>query len=367
MFVLINNRDMNIHDIDKWIKDNRKANGGIISPEFAMEVLSKTNHLGHIKTIVNNIKERCDTPTKVAPYREFILSCVDGREMGNEVLENLRYLAVLNGSRAEFENINKKYKHYGRYDFEKVDRVISKSEFGEVLASGDNLVVCYDNGYLYGPHYGGDLSRIKRLILDTDMVELIDIKKLPLCLDLSLVNRSRIWGCDFGRVKKLKLKEGAVVTFEKVENLSSILDLSRCSEVVFEKCDLSKVDEIKFKKASKLILRRCENLPKVLDLSNCSNVVLVDSDFSGVEEIKLGEGCVLDLDGIEKFPKVLDLSQCYKVIFPHSDFGKANELKFKDREQENRFREFLALEYKPYHSFILNLPNNANQLLERSR
>ena len=43
MFVAINNTDMGLNDIEKWIKTARDANGGVISPEFAMEVLSKTN------------------------------------------------------------------------------------------------------------------------------------------------------------------------------------------------------------------------------------------------------------------------------------------------------------------------------------
>ena len=45
MFVAINNKDMNIYDVEKWINNTRKANGGVISPEFAMEILGKTNHL----------------------------------------------------------------------------------------------------------------------------------------------------------------------------------------------------------------------------------------------------------------------------------------------------------------------------------
>ena len=81
MFVAINNTDMGLSDIEKWIKTARDDNGGIISPEFAMEILSKTNHLGHIKKVLRNIKDNCVTPEKIAPYREFILSCVDGREM----------------------------------------------------------------------------------------------------------------------------------------------------------------------------------------------------------------------------------------------------------------------------------------------
>ena len=57
MFVEIENTSMNIYDIEKWINDTRKANGGVISPEFAMEVLSKTNYYGHIKKVLKELEE----------------------------------------------------------------------------------------------------------------------------------------------------------------------------------------------------------------------------------------------------------------------------------------------------------------------
>ena len=58
MFVAINNADMNIFQVDEWIKRTRDANNGIISPDFAMKILGKTNHRGHIKTVIKNIKDR---------------------------------------------------------------------------------------------------------------------------------------------------------------------------------------------------------------------------------------------------------------------------------------------------------------------
>ena len=57
MFVAINNIEKNIFEVDKWINTTRDANGGIISPEFAMEILSKTNHLGHIKKVLKAVKK----------------------------------------------------------------------------------------------------------------------------------------------------------------------------------------------------------------------------------------------------------------------------------------------------------------------
>ena len=53
MFVAINNTEMNIPQVTEWIMKTRDANGGVISPEFAMEILGKTNHFGHIRARLN--------------------------------------------------------------------------------------------------------------------------------------------------------------------------------------------------------------------------------------------------------------------------------------------------------------------------
>ena len=95
MFVAIDNTDMNVYQVDRWIKDTRDADRDIITPEFAMEVLSKTNHIANIKTVIRNIKAQCIdenkklVPELVLPYRDFILSCVDGREQSKMVMADL--------------------------------------------------------------------------------------------------------------------------------------------------------------------------------------------------------------------------------------------------------------------------------------
>ena len=129
MFVAINNTDMGLNDIEKWIKTARDNNGGVISPEFAMEILSKTNHLGHIKKVLANIKKNCTTKEEIEPYREFILSCVDGREMSPQALGMLSELASLCGCEDEFKVANGKLKIYGKFDCDNVVIVKSIEEF----------------------------------------------------------------------------------------------------------------------------------------------------------------------------------------------------------------------------------------------
>ena len=59
MFVAIDNIDMDALKVEEWINTNRDANGGVISPEFAMEILTKTNHFAHIKKVISLIKKNC--------------------------------------------------------------------------------------------------------------------------------------------------------------------------------------------------------------------------------------------------------------------------------------------------------------------
>ena len=94
MFVEIDNNEMNVFDIEKLINTTRDANGGIITPDSAMEILSKTNHFGHIKKVLKHIKEKCKTAEEIAPYKEFILSCVDGREISPQAMDILQNLVI---------------------------------------------------------------------------------------------------------------------------------------------------------------------------------------------------------------------------------------------------------------------------------
>jgi hypothetical protein len=204
MFVLINNTDMDINDIERWIKTARDANCGEISPESAMEVLSKTNHLGHIKKVLRNIKDKCITPEEIAPYKEFILSCVDGREMSGEALKMLQSMADLCDCRKNLDDINKeKEKIYNKYDFEKIVVVKSIEEFKSL--KGENLKVYFS------------LNRDRSITFNS---------------------------CDFAKVKSFRFNDNTMVEFEKCYNFPKVVELSGCSKVVFRNNDLMGVDEI---------------------------------------------------------------------------------------------------------------------------
>ena len=346
MFVAINNEDMNIFEVDAFINRTREANGGVISPEFAMEVLSKTNFHGHIKKVLKNIKENCTTREQLLPYKEFILSSVDGREMSENALKDLCELAKICECKEEFDKVNKNPKLYRAFDCEGVT-VGDIYEFDAL--KGENLKVYFDTDNVC--LYYCDLSKVKELkFKDGSEVKFRRAKNLPEVLDLSMCDDVNLRECDLASVKGINFKDEANILIQKVKNLPSDLDVSMCYEVKLSDCDLKGVKELKFREGAKFFLSGVENLPKVLDVSMCSEVDLVDSDLSQVKEVKFKDGAKVNLSyatnlpenldvsmcdyvslsWVKNLPKVLDVSMCSEVDLIYSDFSEVKELKFKD-------------------------------------
>ena len=140
MFVAMDNRDKSAIKIEGLIQ--RTRNNGEITPEFAMEILSLTNHHANIKKLVNSIKNICTTKEDILPYREFILSCVDGREVEGEAFDNLREMAKLCGCENELEEANNKPKFYEKKDCDNAIVVSTIEEFDALI--GKNLKVYFD-------------------------------------------------------------------------------------------------------------------------------------------------------------------------------------------------------------------------------
>ena len=372
MFVAINNTDMNIFEVDKWIKTTRDADGGVISPEFAMEILGKTNFLGHIKKVLKNIKDNCTTTEELMPYKEFILSCVDEREMSGEAMASLQEMATLCGCEDEFKVANGKLKIYGKFDCDNVVIVKSKEEF-EAL-EGENLTVYFDADEV--DLLWRDLSKVKALKfregaevnlgraenlpkdLDVSMcskvnlgdcdleglnlkfregavVNLSSAKKLPKDLDLSQCSNVKLCYCDLKGLS-LKFREGARVDLERAKNLPKDLDVSMCSWVDLRYCVLDKIKKLKFREGAEVNLDDAKKLPKDLDVSMCSLVSLWRCDLNGLN-LKFREGAVVDLMSAKKLPEVLDFSMCSKVNLAGCDLSGVERVTFKDKAQEKEF------------------------------
>ena len=139
MFVKIHNMDMSVIDIDGWIKRRRNENG--MSPEFAMEVLSKTNHYGNIKTVLNCI-EKLPLEEQIK-YKEFVVSAVCYRETSKDTFDRLLKLAVDGGYEnyfAENNNIGIKSIIYKKDDC-KVFLIGHMEEFSTDMKMYDSVAI----------------------------------------------------------------------------------------------------------------------------------------------------------------------------------------------------------------------------------
>ena len=242
MFVAINNVDKSAIYLDGVIKNARNA--GEITPEFAMEILAKTNHRSNVKKLVGSIKDICKTKEELLPYREFILSCVDGRDVSGEAFDNLCEMAKLCECEEEFDKANNKPKFYEKFDCTNVVYVTNARQYEEL--EGKGLRVFWDEPDLVRL-YGCDLSKVKELKFNARNIVLTCAKNLPEVLDLSVCDDVDLSASDFSGVKDLKFKDGAKVRLYKAKNLPHNLDLSMCDYVSLGDCDLSQVEELKFK------------------------------------------------------------------------------------------------------------------------
>ena len=288
-FVPIDNQDMNIADVDYWIKDTRNKNNNVITPEFAMEVLRKTNHCGHLKTVVRNIKERCKTTEEIYPYREFILGCVDKREVSNAICSDLREMAKLARCRDTFDELIDGPKIYSAMDC-KLIHVNNSLEYRAVKDKN----VAMQTSRNCAEFEGCDFSDFNRCIFRADKVDLWSCKGFSGVLNFSDSYWLNLLGSDLSNVNEIKFRKGADVTLSNTKNLPKVLDVSMCRDVNFSGCDMANVEELRYKNREQEEKFTTRYNYKVVIYNYCKNVVYTDEekkekvkvmpkDFGGVE------------------------------------------------------------------------------------
>ena len=371
MFVAIDNKDMDFLKVDAWINESRDNTGGkVISPELAMDVLSKTNHFANIKKVLTNIKKNSTTKEQLEPYKEFILSCVDGREMSDVAMASLREMAKVLGEdfEKEFDDANKNPKVYDKYE---CDRIVVKSEEELKALEGENLRVLFDAETISLRKC--DLSKIESLkFRRMSHVFLTEIENLPKDLDLSRCYEATISDCDLEEVN-IKLQNTYKISFISVNNLPKDLNVSKCADVTFYRCDLEGLNldfiysvnlngsknlpkdldfskcsqirlygcdleglDLKFKEGAEVGLCNAYNIPKDLDVSMCSDVDLEGCDLEGLD-LRFKEGAIVNFTDAENLPKDLDVSMCDRVDLSYCDLAGVLKIRFKDKEQESKF------------------------------
>ncbi len=388
MFVEIENKDKSAIYIDGEIKKARGA--GKITPDFAMYILSQTNHRSNIKTLVKAIKDSCLNTEQIKPYREFILSCVDEREVSGDTLACLQEMAKMCGCEAEFVDANNKPKFFKDTDYKRILFIEDIESFKTIIRKGDVEKVFFNTSFITLTDYDFhnldgvkfkkgstiDLLRIRNLPQNFDIsgcskvilnccnldnvkkidfsnadfvylsncgeinvenvkfkagsnVHLSEIKKFSKGLDLSMCDDVKLDFCDLAYVEKLDFKEGAKVELFHIKNMPSEIDVSMCDEVKFSYLDLANVKDIKFKDGAKVWLSNVSSLPEDLDLSMCDEVTLIECDLSNIKDIKFKDGAKVWLKDVEGLPEDLDLSVCNNVSLRNYDLRGIKELKFK--------------------------------------
>jgi hypothetical protein len=223
MFVEINNTELKTWAIHYLIARNEHESREVVSPEFALEVLSKTNHSGNIKRMIYDISSECKTKEELMPYKEFILSCVEGREQSEKVKSILCKQASVCGFLDEFVAADSKPKLYGSMSASGVT-VHSKEELEAIEGKGQSV------------YYAGDVAKLD--------------------------------GVDLSKFYDVKFIEGCSVEFGARTKLPYKLDVSLCSDVKFGLCNLASLGSVTIDKSQSSILEKARNFDgevKVVD------------------------------------------------------------------------------------------------------
>ncbi|MBQ2887183.1 MAG: hypothetical protein IJE43_26015 [Alphaproteobacteria bacterium] len=375
MFVAIDNIDMDAFKVEKLINETRDANGGVISPEFAMEILGKTNHFAHIKKLINLIKKSCSDKNgelvadKVLEYKDFILSCVDVREMSPQALKGLQELADVCGCREEFDSINKQRKLYEKRDVIGVS-IRSKKEFDALRGDDLKVYINADSIYLKDCNF----MRIKNFIFKYGIeINFENAMDFPEILDFSKCSKVSMIRCSLSGVEDIEFRDVAEVDFRLSRNLPRKLDLSSCFKVNLSGVDTTNVKDLIFKKDAEVYFGSDDkqydpclfvsnngayggNIAENLDVSMCKYVDFSYCNLRKVKKLNFKKGSTINLTGTKGLPEVLDLSMCEMCYMHGTDLSNVKKLIFKNHAQREKF-----MKKNIYTNVIISYAENANK------
>ncbi len=339
MFVAIDNTDMDVFKVEEWINRTRDANGGVISPEFAMEILGKTNHFAHIKKVINHIKKACMDENgelvkdKVLAYKDFILSSVDRREHEGIALKGVQELADACGIREEFDKANEKSKAYNKVDCEKWYIIKNKLNLYGIKEDDVNVLLdCAEVSFEVN-----ELAKVKKLrFIEGAVVRFWGAEKIPEDVDFLPCRRVQIYNYDLSKIKNFHFREGSTVAFNKVQNIPDNLDVSMCDKVEFSVCDISRINKIELKEGGVITLYKL-TVPKDFDFTKSSGVDVCSCYFTNINEVSFREGADVSLRTSYEMPKIVDISMCKKADLWLWNLSDVKKLVLKNKEQLEEF------------------------------
>ena len=168
MVLFIENPEQSVFDLDSEIKTFRNEHDKI-TPEFAKNILSKTNHRANIRFIIKQIGLLDEEERKA--FGEFVVCAIECREHDDATYKELRNLASECECVEEFDRANEKRKLYGPEDCKGMV-VRHLSQLQECIDKGCLTIVDFEREVSNLSFKNADLSKIKfcRLYITPDYV-----------------------------------------------------------------------------------------------------------------------------------------------------------------------------------------------------
>jgi hypothetical protein len=264
-------------EVDIWYKEKKRANGGKVSPEIAMEALSYTNNFANIKTILRNIEELKTTEEK-RQFKEVIFSMINGRVSTPDTMMKMENIARECGFLDEFERKKIVCKGLAKSGIsiyhEKYPRILK-------VATNEELV-----------HNALDWDVVEGYMPDVlvcEDAESIDIPQGRLPSICIFPNARDVMLNEIKGIKQLRLKEGCVLNLEGM-GVPGKVDLDKCRECQFNMCSFLNVDSASFREGADVVFYKCKFTPLRMDLSMCNSARFGGSDFRSTKSIKLKNG-----------------------------------------------------------------------------
>ena len=383
MVVLIENTTQSMFDLDHEIKAFRNKHKKI-TPEFAKNILSKTNHKANIRFIIKQICLLDEEERKA--FGEFVVCAVDGRSHDDSTYKELHDLAIECECVEEFYRANEKRKIYGpddcmgtiarsqddiqgcidkgcvtvidleqevsHFSFKNAD--LSKIRFFRLYIMPDYVSTFYTSCTNFDKFEQGILTRVNSFFDDCDLgggesfyipagnVRLDKItnmakkcclispsSSLSSCNCMCIVNNSDFAGCEY-----IKVMGYDDVIFSNVSNLSGNVEFSRVGSAHIGSCDFNNVEALSIDKVKSCRLGNVK-MPPIVKVEDVEEITFNNVDFKKVESMTF-EG--VDKIGFigGKLPCKLDVSKVKEVAFSGECILGVEEIVFKDIAQKNK-------------------------------
>ena len=383
MVFFIENSEKSVFDVDSEIKAFRNEHNKI-TPEFAKNILSKTNHRANIRFVLKQISLLDEEERKA--FGEFAVCAVDGRAHDDSICKELRNLAVECECVEEFDSANERRKLYGPDDC--MGTVVRHlAQLQDCIDKGGITVLDFENRVSDLSFKNADLSkiRINKLFLDPEYISTfyvsctnydkfdcgiltrvngyfnecdlgggekfyIAARNIKLdkvtnmskkcCLNNHSLGYSRV-NCmcivsnsDFAGCESIWVSGFDDFIFLNVSNVSGNVDFSRMVKANIGGCDFDNVDALRIDK-----VERCDigsvKMPPIVHIGEVKEIYFNKVDFDNVESMTFDRVDKVDFKG-GKLPRKLDVSKVKEVSFSDECISGVEEIVFNDMAQKNK-------------------------------